>query len=154
MSLCKPLILGVSMGQPTYSIDLRRRVVAEIGEGASRHEAAERFDISVSSAIRWAKLFDQTGSVQCRPRGGRSRSPLAAHGPWLLDLIAGEPDLTLDEIVVRIAKDLGVTTSRSAVDRFCLRHAMSFKKNGARRRTGTGGREGGTGGLEEKPARS
>lgn len=115
------------MGRRAYSIDLRRRVVAQVEAGASRHEAAEHFDVSVSSAIRWAKLFDRTGSVQPRPRGGRPRSPLAPHGPWLLALIAGEPDLTLDEIVVRVAHELELSTSRSAVDRFFRRQAMSFK---------------------------
>ena len=116
------------MGQSTYSTDLRGRVVAEVEEGTSRRAAAERFKVSVSSAIRWAKLYDVTGSVRPRSRGGRPRSPLAAHAPLLLDLIAREPDLTLDEIVVLIAADLGVTTSRSSVDRFYRRHAISFKK--------------------------
>jgi transposase len=142
------------MGQPSYSIDLRERVVAEVEEGASRREAAERFKVSVSSAIRWAKLHALTGGVQPRFRGGRPRSPLASHAPWLLDLIASAPDLTLDEIVVRIAGDLGVTTSRSSVDRFYRRCGISFKKNGARRRAGTSGCEGRPGGLEGKPTQS
>jgi transposase len=142
------------MGQPSYSIDLRERVVADVKEGASRREAAERFKVSVSSAIRWAKLHDLTGGVRPRSRGGRPRSPLASHAPWLLDLIAGEPDSTLDEIVVRITGDLGVTTSRSSVDRFYRRQGISFKKNGARRRTGTSGCEGRPGGLEGKPTQS
>jgi transposase len=142
------------MGQLSYSIDLRERVVADVKEGASRREAAERFKVSVSSAIRWAKLHDLTGGVRPRSRGGRPRSPLASHAPWLLDLIAGEPDSTLDEIVVRITGDLGVTTSRSSVDRFYRRQGISFKKNGARRRTGTSGCEGRPGGLEGKPTQS
>jgi hypothetical protein len=41
-----------AMARP-YSSDLRERVVEAVNEGAIRHEAAERFDISVSSAVRW-----------------------------------------------------------------------------------------------------
>jgi transposase len=123
------------MGQPTYSIDLRNRVIAEVEEDASRHEAAERFKVSVSSAIRWSRPFNQTGSGQPRVRGGRPRSPLAPHAPWLFDLIAAAPDLTLEEIVARIGKELGATTSRSAVGRFYRHHGVSFKKNGACLRT-------------------
>jgi transposase len=39
------------MSKP-YSLDLRERVVESVEAGASRHEAAERFEVSVSSAIR------------------------------------------------------------------------------------------------------
>jgi transposase len=142
------------MGRAAYSIDLRERVVTEIEEGASRREAAERFRVSESSSIRWAKLWQQTGSVRPKPRGGRSRSPLAPHTQCLLDLIAREPDLTLDEIVVRLTGQLGVTTSRSSVDRFYRRHGVSFKKNGARRGTRTSGCEDGAASLAGKPDRS
>jgi transposase len=49
-----------------YSDDLRLRVVAAVGEGASRHEAADRFDVSPSSAIRWVEKFEQSGSVSAK----------------------------------------------------------------------------------------
>ena len=34
-------------------MDLRTRLVECVEAGASRHEAAERFEVSVSSAVRW-----------------------------------------------------------------------------------------------------
>jgi transposase len=34
-----------------YSLDLRTRLVECVEAGASRHEAAERFEVSVSSAV-------------------------------------------------------------------------------------------------------
>lgn len=124
------------MGQPTYSIDLRARVVAEVASGASRRQAAIRFKVSPSSAIRWAELQEQTGSVRPRPRGGKSRSPLEPHAAWLLDLNAREGDLTLAEIERRIAEALDLKTSQSAIRRFFQRHGISFKKNPARGRAG------------------
>jgi len=51
------------MGRP-YSLDLRERVVAAVERGGlSRREAAERFGIGVSSAIRWVERARKTGSA-------------------------------------------------------------------------------------------
>lgn len=123
-----------------HSEDLRSRVVAEVEAGSSRRAAARRFRVGDSSAIRWAALKVQTGSVSPRPRGGKSRSPLEPHTPWLLALIAKEPGLTLDETVGRIERELGLATTDSSVSRFFLRHGISFKKNSARGRAGPLGR--------------
>ena len=124
------------MGAPTYSMEFRSRVVDEVEQGASRRSAAARFKVSASTGIRWKKLLEETGIVAPRPRGGKSRSPLEAHTPWLLALIAAEPDLSLEELTQRVQKELGLRTSTSAVDRFVQRHGLSFKKNSARHRTG------------------
>jgi transposase len=72
-------------------MDLRERVVKSVKAGASRHEAAEQFEVSVSSAIRWMQRFVQFGNAAANPSGG-STSPLEAHAPWFLKLIAEQPD--------------------------------------------------------------
>ena len=95
--------------------------------GASRREAAEYYEISASSAIKWMQRWHATGSVAPKPSGG-SVSPLEKHGRWLLALIAKQPDLTLDEIVAAMRKGR-IAGSRSAVWRFFQRHNISFKKN-------------------------
>lgn len=117
------------MSKP-YSLDLRSRVVESVEAGSSRHEAAECFDVSVSSAIRWMQRFVRFGSAAAKPSGG-SRSQLEAHVPWLLTLIAEHPDLTLDEIVVAMHRH-GIAGSRSAVWRFFERHKISVKKKSVR----------------------
>ena len=43
------------------SVDLRDRVVAAIEAGASRREAARRFEVSPASAVRWHGAFVQEG---------------------------------------------------------------------------------------------
>src|SRR6266851_5312257 len=126
------LIRRLDMGTTAHSDDLRSRVVAEILAGASRRQAAERFKVSAASAVRWAQLYS--------PRGGKSRSPLEPHAAWLLDLTTAEPDLTLEAIAQRLLAGLGLKTSEAAVRRFFKRHAITFKKNAARRRTGSGRR--------------
>ena len=117
------------MSKP-YSLDLRERVVASVEAGASRHEAAERFEVSVSSAIRWVQRYVRFGSAAANPIGG-STSALEAHAAWLLELIAKHPDLTLDEIVVAMRRH-GIVGSRSAVWRFFARHKITVKKKSVR----------------------
>jgi hypothetical protein len=80
-----------------YSQDLRDRVVRAVEAGASCDEAAAAFEVSPSSAIRWVARWRQTGSATAKPMGGK-RSPLDAYAAWLLELLASEPDLTLEEI--------------------------------------------------------
>lgn len=108
------------------SVDLRERVLGAVMAGASRREAAERFEISASSAVKWLQRFDETGSIAAKPTGG-SASPLEEHANFLLELIAERPDLTLDEVVAAMRKRR-IMGSRSAVWRFFDRHGISFKK--------------------------
>jgi transposase len=133
-----------------HSQDLRERVVAEVDGGKSRRAAARRFKVGVSSAIRWAALKKRTGSLA--PKKGRTpRSPLEAHKDWLLELIEREKDLTLAQVVDRLARDLSIKTSDSSVDRFFRRHGISFKKKSARGRAGPPGRGRGPGEMESRP---
>ena len=136
------------------SDDLRVRVVEAVAGGSSRRQAAARFKVGVSSAIRWVILRAETGAVSPRARGGKSRSPLTAHGDWLLGLIAAEPDLTLEAIVERIFDGPGLRTSEMSVRRFFKRHAITFKKTPARGRTGPARRGRGARALEGRPGRS
>ena len=132
---------GRRLGKPRYlHAEVRDQsviaVVAEVEAGSSRRAAARRFKVGESSAIRWVALKAATGSVAPK-RGRKSRSPLEPHKDWLLGLCAKEPDLTLGQIVDRIACELELATSDSALDRFFRRHAVTFKKNSARGRTGS-----------------
>ena len=123
------------------SLELRERVVEAVESGASRREAAEWFDVSPSSAIKWMQRRQETGSIAAKPSGG-SISPLEAHADFLLALIAEQPDLTLDEIVAAMRKRR-IAGSRSAVWRFFERHNISFKKKpagGGARASGRGPR--------------
>ena len=52
------------------SLELRERVVDAVKSGASRREAAEWFDVSASSAIKWMQRRRATGSIAPKPSGG------------------------------------------------------------------------------------
>ena len=109
-----------------YSLDLRERVIDTVVSGASRREAAEQYGLSPSVVVLWMQRWKATGSIEAQPTGG-STSPLEDHAEFLLDLVAEQPDLTLDEIVAAMAK-AGIAGSRTAVWRFYERHEVTFKK--------------------------
>ena len=76
-------------------------------------------------------------TVEAKPGTGHSRSPLNKHEQWLLDLIAAEPDLTLDDIRLRLSSTKKLKVGTSSIWRFYDRQEITFKKNSARRRAGS-----------------
>jgi transposase len=72
----------------SYSGDLRERVIEAVEMGASRHEAAERFEVSVSSTVKWLQRWRESRSAAPKPRGG-SVSPLEKCAARVLAVIAG-----------------------------------------------------------------
>src|SRR6202163_1136203 len=111
----------------SYSAEMRERVIARVESGASRREAAEHFEISPSAAVKWLQRWHDDGSATATPRGG-STSPLEKHANWLLALIAKQPDLTLDEVLVAMHKRR-IAGSRTAIWRVFARHEFTFKKS-------------------------
>lgn len=124
-----------------YPSELRVRVIRFVEEGASRHEAAEQFEVSVSSAIRWMQRFREDGTSEPMARGG-SVSPLEKYSERILEIVSEQPDLTLDEIIATMRKRR-VPGSRSALSRFFARHGITYKKKPASGRTGTSRRSAG-----------
>jgi transposase len=130
-----------------HSLDLRSRVIALIERGLSRRAAARQLMIGESSAIKWFKLYLETGVFAERPGRKKQYSPLESHAPWLLALVKAEPDLTLAEIVLRLDGELGVKITDSSVARFFQRHGVSYKKNASRQRAEPAGRRQGARGM-------
>jgi transposase len=121
-----------------YSSDLRERVVEAVNEGATRYEAAERFGVSVSSAVRWHQDWRNEGRFEAKLWGG-SRSQLDDYAEQILEIVAEQRDRTLDEIVAAMHKHR-LPGSRTALFRFLERHGITHKKSPARQRTGAGRR--------------
>jgi transposase len=113
----------------SYSSDLRERVIEAVEAGASRREAGERSEISVSSSIRWLQRWHESGSAAPKPRGG-SVSPLEKFAGQILALVREQSDLTLVETVAELRRQR-IRTSRSALWRFLDRHGITLKKKPA-----------------------
>jgi transposase len=122
-----------------YSSDLRERVVASVSSGRSCRATAALFGVSVASVVRWSQRYRATGSSRAKPMGGRRRLLLLPHRDWLLARIAAAPDLTVRAVRAELG-ERGFKVSYGAVWSFLAAEGLTFKKNTARRRTGTGRR--------------
>jgi transposase len=119
--------LGDDVPAP-YSEDLRDRVAAAVAAGTSARAAASRFGISVSTAIRWARRLRSEGHAQARAMGGDHRSRLVEHRIVVLELVAKQPDLTLQEIRGALATASGITVGLSSLWRFLRAQKITLKK--------------------------
>ena len=117
------------MAKP-YSEDLRRRAVETILDGATIPETAEHHGVSISSIVRFLKLHRETGSVSPAQFGGYKDFALAEHEELVRQLVADQPDITLEELVARLAKKK-VTVGKSSVSRFLHHLKLTFKKKSA-----------------------
>ena len=130
------------MSKPLSS-DLRERLIEAVAAGMSRRAAADRFGIAASTAVKWVRRWRDTGSKAPRPQGGDKRSDrIEAHAEEVLELVAAMRDVTLAEIASHLERRHGERFAQSVVWRLLDRHAMTFKKNRARQRTGAPGRRG------------
>jgi transposase len=114
------------MGRP-YSDDLRARVAAAVLAGSTCEEAAELFDVSIASAVRWAHRLRTTGDAGARPMGGVRRAVLLNEREWLLARLAATPDVTLRGLQAELA-DRGVIVSHWAIWKLFASEGISFKK--------------------------
>jgi transposase len=140
------------MGKP-YSIDLRERVVAAVEQdGLSRHQAAERFGVSVSTAIGWVRRFRETGGVAPGKMGGHKPKAIAgAHRDWLLGRIE-EGHFTLRGLVEELA-GRGLKVDYRSVWAFVHAENKSFKKNRGGWGAGSSGRGAPKGAVGKVPGR-
>lgn len=56
------------------SVDLQERIVHAGEAGASRHQAAQRLEVSLASASLWCGQLAREGHVASKPMGGDQRS--------------------------------------------------------------------------------
>ena len=109
------------------SLDLRWRVVKASNEGLSARQAAARFGVGVSSAIRWVARA-RIGELAPRPQGRRRTSRLDAHEAFIVGMIEERRDITLNEMVERLLAEQSVNISRSALSAWLRGRGWTVKK--------------------------
>lgn len=124
------------MAKP-YSLDLRERVVAGVVKGGlSRHQAAARFGLGVSTVIHWVRRFQETGSVAPGQMGGHKPKAIRGeHQAWLVERIRAK-EFTLRGLVAELA-ERGLKVDYRSVWNFVHAEKLSFKKNRTGQRTGS-----------------
>jgi putative transposase len=120
------------MGKP-YSDDLRECVVAAIEAGHTRVKVAELYNMALSTVGGFIKRKRETGSVSPDKFGGYKTFTLEPHTDRVKELVAEQPDSTLAELQVRLAKEK-VKVSQSGISRFLHHINLTFKKNPTRGR--------------------
>jgi transposase len=120
------------------SVDLRVRVLAAVGEGASHRAVAARFGVSAASVSRWRALERETGGVRPGPLGGDRRSGrIEAQAALIRELLAATPDITTEELRATLA-GRGQSFGYGTLQRFFRRHGLTRKKRPAMRSSRTG----------------
>jgi transposase len=110
------------------SVDLRQRVIEAIRQGMSHRQAAARFGVSASSAIRWAAQLRTTGNITPKKQGGdRKSGRIEAQAAFLLDQVARVPDISLAELQAKL-DERGVRVGIGTLWRFFRRHRITRKK--------------------------
>ena len=122
-----------------YSNDLRERAVAAVISGETTRSVATRFDVAVSSVVKWHQRYRATGSVSPAKMGGRRKFVLDAHRALVLEAISTTPHLSVRSLQAILAEH-GVKVSHHAVWQFLRREGLSFKKNIVRSGAGAPGR--------------
>src|SRR6266849_8677146 len=114
------------MGKP-YSDDLRERVVAAIESGYTRKEVADLFNMALSTVGGFIRRKRETGNVSPDKFGGYKTFLLETYADLVKELVAEQPDSTLAELQVRLAKEK-VKVSQSGISRFLHHINLTFKK--------------------------
>src|SRR3954471_23693018 len=97
------------------------------------------------------------GEARPKPQGGdRLSRRTEVHADLIHAALAEVPDITLPELKARLAEQ-GAHVSVSALWRFCRRHKITCKKDGACRRAGSARHSGAARGLvsrKSEPSRA
>ena len=115
------------MGNP-LSLDLRERIVAVVDEGLSRRQAAARFSISPTTAIRWCQRKASGKLAPARQGGDRRSHRIEAHADLILAAVAAAPDVTLEELRAKLIDAHGACFGLTTIWRFFDRRGITYKK--------------------------
>jgi transposase len=111
-----------------YSLDLRERAVALLDEGATSLEVADRLCVSDSWVRKMRLRREALGHLIPGSPPGKARLLSEEQEEQLCLLVFEQPDATLEELVVLMAKRMKVHASISTVSRRLIEMGMSRKK--------------------------
>jgi transposase len=111
------------------SMDLRLRIVGAVEGGSSIHEAARRFAVSPSAAIKLMQRVRTSGSAAPDRYGGHRRPLLEPHEADLRRLVEVTPDITLAELQAELHRRFGVIAGLSTIHNTLRRIGLRHKKS-------------------------
>jgi transposase len=116
----------------SYSSDLRTRISDHVAAGHSRRDAARRFGVSASCAIKLTQRVAKTGSAapakQGRPPGaGKVAHFMAKIVGW----VEAQPDISMAELSKKLEAETGTVAHPTSLSRALRNAGFRFKKNAA-----------------------
>jgi transposase len=130
-----------------FSLDLRRRVLADCQAGLTYAAIARKYTVSAEWVRIFYKRFRETGEVAARSHATKRRPYHVRHEAELRAAIAAKPDRTLEQLRRHLGGAVGIGTLWKALRAL----KISFKKSRSGRPSRTaptsrpGGRHGGRG---------
>lgn len=121
---------------PSYSQDLRDRVLRACQRGDRPADIATRFEVSKIWVYKVWQRYRATGNSESLPVGGYRRSVLEGYDEILKEWIHEQPDLTLAEICLKLKEQHGIQIGQSSLWYRLKRLGFTFKKNAGRSRAG------------------
>jgi transposase len=110
------------------SQDLRDRVVRAVESGSSIRQAALRFDVSPSAAVKLMRRVRETGSPAPVRFGGHRRPILDEHETLVRAIVDKEADITLVEIQTELRRHGVIVRAASTIHRWLRRANLTHKK--------------------------
>jgi transposase len=110
------------------SQDLRERIVQAVEGGSTMRQAARRFAVSASAAIKLMQRVRQTGSTAPATIGGHRRPILEPHADTLRAIVSSQAGITLREIKAALAARGIVVKALSTIADMLHRLGLSHKK--------------------------
>jgi transposase len=111
------------------SQDLRQRIVRAVAQGRSARQAAQRFEVSPSAAVKLMQRVRQTGSTAPGKIGGHRRPLLEPHADALREMVESKKGITLREIQARLAERGIEVKALSTIADMLHRLGLSHKKS-------------------------
>ncbi len=111
------------------SQDLRQRIVRAVAQGRSARQAAQRFEVSPSAAIKLMQRVRLTGSPVPGKIGGHRRLLLEPHTDALREMVESEKGITLREIRAKLAEQGIEVKALSTIADMLHRLGLSHKKS-------------------------
>jgi transposase len=109
------------------SLDLRRRIVRAVTKGSSVRQAAARYEVSPSAAVKLMRRLRETGSMKPDRIGGHRRPLLEPHQDLLRSLVEARSGITLAEIQTELRARGIVVQALSTIHQTLRRMSLTHK---------------------------
>ena len=110
------------------SRDLRERIVRAVEGGSSIRQAALRFEVSPSAAVKLMRRVRETGSSAPARYGGYRRPLLEPHEALVRSIVNVKADISLAEIQSELRRRGVVVQAVSTIHHWLHRRGLRHKK--------------------------